>query len=131
MADFRKYEEFVRLKENITLFLKYYNTNNWVISISPTQDVVSVKPIHSGDYSNLFLFNAASKVLLMSSTILDKDSFCRHNGIKLDDVEFLSIEYTRQKIFFVSDNLDQQFHGLLALAFHHLPLHRDTKSHCR
>jgi Rad3-related DNA helicase len=92
MAEFKKVEEFVRMKETISLFLEYYDSKNWVISISATQDVVSVKPIHSGEYSNLFLFDWADKVLLMSSTILDKDAFCRHNGIPLEDTEFISME---------------------------------------
>ena len=43
------------------------------MSISATQDIVSVKPIHAGEYTNKFLFESAHKILLMSSTILDKD----------------------------------------------------------
>lgn len=88
----QKRESFNRQLDNIKLFLEFYNERNWVMSISPTQDIVSIKPLHGGIYNKLFLYNSADKVLLMSSTILNKEDFCRFNGIPVNDAEYMSME---------------------------------------
>jgi Rad3-related DNA helicase len=88
----KKLEEYKRKIEQISIGLKHFDRNEWVMTISPTQDIVSIKPIFADKYTNNMLFRMGEKVIMMSGTILDKDTFCRNVGIKTADTEFLSLD---------------------------------------
>ena len=88
----KKLEEYKRKIEQISVGLKHFNRLEWVMTISATQDLVSIKPIFADKYTNNMLFKMADKVLMMSGTILDKDAFCKNVGIKTSDAEFLSLD---------------------------------------
>lgn len=88
----KKLEEYKRKIEQISVGLKYFNSREWVMTISPTQDYVSIKPIFADKYTNNMLFKMADKILMMSGTILDKKTFCKNIGINPDDAEFLSLD---------------------------------------
>ena len=76
-------------------FIGTYHKDNWVLNITET-DVKGTKkfefkPICVGPYSNPYLFKNASKVLLMSATVMNKEAFCEVLGLPQDDVAFISI----------------------------------------
>ncbi len=88
----KKLEEYKRKIEQVSAGLKNFNKLEWVMTINPTQDFVSIKPIFADKYTNNMLFKKSDKVLMMSGTILDKDTFCGNIGIKSSEVEFLSLD---------------------------------------
>lgn len=92
IASMKKIEDYKRKIENVSNGLKNFNKDDWVMTVSPTQDIISIKPIFAGNYTNNMLFKLADKILLMSGTILDKNTFCRNIGIKTDTAEFLSLD---------------------------------------
>lgn len=63
--------------------------DNWVLT--EYENYFEIKPIYAGKFSNKFLFYVGHKVLLMSGTILDKDTFCRNLGISKESACFLSL----------------------------------------
>ena len=79
-------------------FIKYYHNDNWVMNITKIYnrllgnktDRLEFKPIDVSNYSSEMLFQFGHKVLLMSATILDKNKFCKLNGINMNDATFIS-----------------------------------------
>ena len=92
LASMKKIEEYKRKIENLSHTLQNFVRDEWVMTTSVTQDVVSIKPIFAKKYTNNMLFRFANKVLLMSGTILDKKTFCENVGINVEDAEFLSMD---------------------------------------
>ena len=88
----KKLEDYKRKIEQISSGLKKFNRNEWVMTISATGDLVSIKPIFADKYTNNMLFKMSDKVLMMSGTILDKDAFCKNIGIKPNEAAFLSLD---------------------------------------
>lgn len=91
LTSMKKVEEYKRKLENVESGLKNFNKDEWIMTISATQDIVSIKPIFANKYTNNMLFRFADKVLLMSGTILNKKTFCDNIGINVENVEFLSL----------------------------------------
>jgi ATP-dependent DNA helicase DinG len=60
--------------------------DNWVVC--DNDDGQSAKPIHTGVIGPDLILRYGRRRLLMSGTILDKEMFCGHLGIDLDDVAF-------------------------------------------
>jgi len=92
MASMKKIEDYKRKMDNISTGLKNFNKDEWVMTVSPTQDIVSIKPIFANKYTNNMLFRFADKVLLMSGTVLNKNTFCQNIGIDPSKAEFLSLD---------------------------------------
>lgn len=68
------------------------NINEWVITKSSTDDEINIKPIYAGNFTKTALFDWGNKVLLMSGTILDRDTFCRNVGIPISQSAFISLD---------------------------------------
>ena len=92
MASMKKIEDYKRKIDNLSSGLRNFNKNEWVMTVSPTQDIVSIKPIFANKYTNNMLFKFADKVLLMSGTILNKNTFCQNIGINSSETAFLSLD---------------------------------------
>ena len=88
----KTYDDNRRKLDSIKDGLNFYNENTWIMNVSPTEDVVELKPIYASDYTNNLLYTKCDKILLMSSTILNKKFFCEYNGIPLNDVGYISLE---------------------------------------
>ena len=88
----KKMDEFTRVKENISTLNTSYSQNEWVLTVSDTQDIVSIKPIYASKFTERLLFNKADRVLMMSGTILDKATFCKTNGIPEKDTHYITLE---------------------------------------
>ena len=54
-------------------------------------DFFEIKPLYASRFAERCLFSKGDKVLLMSGTILDKDTFCRNIGIRPEEACFLSL----------------------------------------
>ena len=76
-------------------FIGTYHKDNWVLNIGETEvkgtRKFEFKPICVGPYSEPYLFKHASKVLLMSATVMSKEAFCEVLGLPQDEVAFISI----------------------------------------
>lgn len=88
----KKLEDYKRRIDGVSIGLKKFNRNEWVMTVSATGDTASIKPIFASKYTNNMLFKMANKVLMMSGTILDKNTFCTNIGIDPKDAEFLSLD---------------------------------------
>jgi Rad3-related DNA helicase len=81
--------------KKIEKFLKVYSGQNWVMDKVPgmgrSQRKLTFKPIDVSAFAQEYLFRLGRKVLMMSATILDRETFCESLGITEADVEFLSI----------------------------------------
>jgi Rad3-related DNA helicase len=79
----------------IEMFLRIYNRDNWVMEAVPrfgrSLRKFSFRPIDVSYYANKYLFRLGKTVLLMSATILDKETFCKSLGIDESDASFISI----------------------------------------
>ncbi|HPM21255.1 MAG TPA: helicase C-terminal domain-containing protein [Thermotogota bacterium] len=83
--------------EKMVINIQQFNTNSdklneWVLTISNSDDEVIFRPLFSNRYSNESLYKYADKVLFMSGTILDKKTFCNNNGIDESQCAFLSLD---------------------------------------
>jgi len=66
--------------------------SEWVMSLNQEEQKITLKPIFASKFSQKQLFWAGEKVLLMSGTILDKETYCRNVGIPANEVAFLSLK---------------------------------------
>lgn len=78
-----------RREYKVFKFIDKFHPEDWVIHLD--NDFFEIKPIYAYKFTNRQLFNIADKVLLMSGTILDKNTFCNHIGIKKEDACFISL----------------------------------------
>jgi len=77
----------------VNRFINQYDSKNWVLTYEKGEgkslNKLVFKPIDVSVYSHEKLFNFGEKILLMSATILDKDTFCKTLGIPQSDAEFI------------------------------------------
>jgi Rad3-related DNA helicase len=76
-------------------FVQMYDKENWVFDISRT-DVrgnlkATFKPIDVSQYSEDVLFHLGEKILIMSATIIDKNTFCKTLGIPQSECSFITL----------------------------------------
>lgn len=79
----------------INRFLDNFNEQNWCVNLEQgktkaTRKIV-FKPIDVSVYSHEKLFNFGGNVLLLSATIVDKDTYCRTLGIDPQDVGYVRL----------------------------------------
>ena len=76
-------------------FLLYYHKDNWVFDEEVSWERKSrkfvFKSIDVSKFARQYLLRLGKKVLLMSATILDHESYCQSLGIPKEDVEFIRI----------------------------------------
>ena len=79
----------------IKVFLKHYDKDNWIVEFDNFKGRgkrrITFKPVDVSRYAQDYLFRLGTKVLMMSATILDRESFCQSLGISAADAEFISI----------------------------------------
>ena len=76
-------------------FLKVYQGDNWVLEVVPPKDRSMEKfvfrPIDVAPFVDEYVNRLGKRVVFMSATILDKQTFCRSLGIEPEDTAFISI----------------------------------------
>lgn len=86
-----------QLSSKIEIFLKEYkdDPNNWVLESQynpkTKQNELSLEPVWAHDYLDKYVFSKYKMVFLMSGTILNKEIFCRMNGLDMDKSVYYSI----------------------------------------
>ena len=84
-----KYEMLSGHAKKLEKFLKDYESDNWVMEIQETEKrgykKVVYRAIDVSKFANEYLFRMGHKVLLMSATILDSNSFARSLGISPEE----------------------------------------------
>lgn len=88
----KKIDDLERQSTQIEDMIKEFDPNNWVMSVSATEDIVNIKPLFAKKYTEPLIFSFADKILLMSGTILDKKAYCNNVGIPEDEAEFISMD---------------------------------------
>lgn len=142
ISTMKKIDESERHFNQIDDALKTFDTNEWVMSVSATQDLVELKPLFAKKYTIPLLFSFADKVLLMSGTILDKDTYCNNVGIPKEEADFLSMDspfdVKNRPVFIVSagslgrNNIKQTLPGIAKIIEQLLEDHKTEKGiiHC-
>ena len=93
----KRYEMLDKHICKIDRFAEVYDPNNWIMNPvkSPPGDrggrKFEFKPVDVSTFGHEHLYRFGSRVVLMSATIVDKDTFCKSIGIKPEDAAFLQI----------------------------------------
>jgi Rad3-related DNA helicase len=101
----KKMKEFLKVSSQYELidkhlcklsrFIGTYHKDNWVLNMTETEvkntKRFEFKPISVSTFSDPYLFRSATKVLLMSATIMNRDAFCEMLGLPAEEVAFISI----------------------------------------
>lgn len=79
----------------INRFIEKFNDKNWIINVIQTSaksgKKIEFKPIDVSYYGDELLYQYGEKVLMLSATIVDKNTFCETIGISKTDVAYTSI----------------------------------------
>lgn len=72
-----------------------YNPSNWIVSKIEKENnkviEVEFKPLDISDYCKR-LFDKCDRIMIMSATILDIDTFCKSLGLDLTSVKFIRVD---------------------------------------
>jgi len=130
----------------VNRFIMTYDPKNWVMN--PVKDDAKggrkfeFKPVDVSPYAYEHLYRFGSRVLLMSATVVDKDTFCRSVGIDPADVAFLRVPSPfppqNRPIHFLGvgsmskDCIDKTLWGMTSVIKDLIELHKDEKGiiHC-
>ena len=99
MSDMSKrYEMLDKHICKVNRFIETYDPNNWVMNpVKSTPGEArsgrkfEFKPVDVSAYGHEHLYRFGSRVVLMSATIVDKNTFCKSVGIDPNDCAFLHI----------------------------------------
>ncbi len=90
-----KYDMIKSHADKLTKFLKDYTPENWVMEIQETErrgyKKVVYRAIDVSNFSEEYLFRLGRKIIMMSATILDHETFASSLGIDKDSYDFISI----------------------------------------
>lgn len=94
----KRYEMLDKHVCKVNRFIEVYDPGNWVMNPvkSPTGEQrggrkFEFKPVDVSAYGHEHLYRFGSRVVMMSATVVDKETFCKSVGVRLDDVAFLHI----------------------------------------
>jgi Rad3-related DNA helicase len=91
-GDLSKEDEWQDIKRRCENFLTTAGDGNWVCLYKENTktkgiwSTIELKPVYVKDMANMFLFNMADKILMMSATILSPNVICTSLGIDKKDV---------------------------------------------
>ena len=90
-----KYDMMTGHSGKLEKFLKDYDKDNWVMEKEETEKrgyvKITYRAIDVSNYAEEYLFRLGQKVILMSATILNADTFAASLGIPKDQYESISI----------------------------------------
>ncbi len=78
----------------VNRFVERYKPEDWIFCEDNDRNgkVMSFKPIRVDSVSHETLFERGKYVLMLSATILDKDTFCRWVGLKPEEVAYMDVD---------------------------------------
>jgi len=90
-----RYDMMTGHSDKLDKFLKNYDKDNWVMEKQETEKRGYVKVIYRAidisNYAEEYLFRLGQKIVFMSATILNPESFAKSLGIDKNDFESISI----------------------------------------
>tara|TARA_R100000657_G_C4681878_1_gene131252 strand:+ start:1823 stop:3448 length:1626 start_codon:yes stop_codon:yes gene_type:complete len=90
-----KYDMMTSHSGKLEKFLKDYDKDNWVMEKQETEKrgyvKVTYRAIDVSNYAEEYLFRLGQKIILMSATILNPDTFAQSLGIPKNEYEAISI----------------------------------------
>jgi ATP-dependent DNA helicase DinG len=94
----KRYEMLDKHICKVNRFIEAYDPTNWVMNPvkAPPGEArggrkFEFKPVDVSSYGNEHLYRFGSRVVMMSATVVDKDTFCKSIGLNSNDVAFLRI----------------------------------------
>jgi ATP-dependent DNA helicase DinG len=145
----KRYEMLDKHICKVNRFIETYNPDNWVMNLAKTPQneakggrKFEFKPVDVSAYGHEHLYRFGSRVVLMSATVVDKDTFCKSVGIDSNDCAFLHIAspfpVKNRPIHYLGvgsmskDNIDDTLPKMAATVKDLLELHKNDKGiiHC-
>lgn len=145
----KKYEMLDKHMCKVNRFIEVYNPDNWVMNFvkPPTGEArggrkFEFKPVDVSAYGHEHLYRFGSRVVLMSATVVDKDTFCKSVGIDPTQAAFLHIPspfpVANRPIHYLGvgsmsrDNIDETLPKMTQVVQQLLDLHKSEKGiiHC-
>lgn len=145
----RKFEMLDKHLCKVNRFIEVYTPDNWVLNFvkPPPDDARSgrkfeFKPIDVSSYGESMLYRFGSRVVLLSATIVDKETFCKSVGIDINDAAFLQIPspfpVENRPIHYLGvgsmskDNIEATLPKMIQVVKQLLELHKNDKGiiHC-
>lgn len=133
----RKLENITRLYWGLRQVAGNFDPDTWVIDYNNYNNEILFKPLFAKTYANQLMFEKGEKVLLMSGSILDKETYCASLGISLKNCEFLSLDspfpIQNRRVFITSSgsmsrkNIDNSLPKVIKDIKKILELHKDDK----
>lgn len=140
----KQYEMLEKHIDKIDKFLEVYHPDNWVMNVVyPSEGSkrgarkFEFKPINVSKYSEDVLFRTGGRVLMMSATIVDKDTFCTSIGVPPEEVAYLRLPspfpLDNKPIHYVpvgsmsKDNIDKTLPIMCEVVKMLLDKHKDVK----
>lgn len=94
----KRYEMLDKHVCKVNRFIEVYNPDNWVMNPvkSPTNEQrggrkFEFKPVDVSSYGHEHLYRFGSRVVMMSATVVDKDTYCKSIGVDPSQAAFLHI----------------------------------------
>jgi len=144
----KRYEMLDKHLCKVNRFIEAYDPNNWVMNPVKAPDggrggrKFEFKPVDVASYGEESLYRFGGRVVLMSATVVDKDTFCRTVGIDPAQCAFLHIAspfpVENRPINYLpvgsmsKDNIDETLPKMSQVVKDLLELHKNDKGiiHC-
>lgn len=139
----KRYEQLDKHMCKVNRFIEAYNPENWVMNPVKTPmgeragRKFEFKPVDVSPYGFEHLYQYGSRILLMSATVVDKDTFCKSVGIDVVLASFLHLAspfpVENRPIHFLNvgsmsrDNIDASLPKLAQVVKELLELHSNEK----
>jgi ATP-dependent DNA helicase DinG len=88
----KKVSALERFLLRVNMFRNSEDPTEWFAWTDGQTKALTIKPLTGRLFADDFLFSKAQKVLIMSATILDFDTFMRNLGIRRSDAETLAVD---------------------------------------
>lgn len=88
----KKVNALERFLLRVNMFRNSEDPTEWFAWTDGQSRALTIKPLTGRLFADDFLFSKAQKVLIMSATILDFDTFMRNLGIRRSDAETLAVD---------------------------------------
>lgn len=145
----KRYEMLDKHLCKINRFIEVYNPDNWVMNPIKSPQGESrggrkfeFKPVDVSAFGHEHLYRFGNRVVLMSATIVDKDTFCKSVGIDISETEFIHIPspfpIVNRPIHYLGvgsmsrDNIESTLPQMTKVVQELLDLHKNEKGiiHC-
>jgi Rad3-related DNA helicase len=144
----KRYEKLDKHICKVNRFIDTYNPNNWVMNPVKTPQgerggrLFEFKPVDVSEFGDSHLYKYGSRIIMMSATVVDKDTFCKSVGVDPSQAAYLRLPspfpLENRPIHYLGvgsmsmNQIDDTLPRLAATVKDLLELHKDEKGiiHC-